>query len=64
MKKVLVTGGTGTLGQEIVKLLLSVNEFYNLFTSGVNLCPDYTFGKITWEHYINNMTKNNNNSST
>ncbi len=46
---------------EKIESTSNVNELYNLFSSGINLCPEYTFGKITWEQYINSITKNNNN---
>lgn len=27
-------------------------EIYDLFRSGVNLCPDYTLGKTTWKDFL------------
>lgn len=27
-------------------------DIYKLFRSGVNLCPDYAFGKITWKDFL------------
>jgi uncharacterized protein YbjT (DUF2867 family) len=27
-------------------------EIYKLFRSGINLCPDYPFGKITWKDFL------------
>lgn len=27
-------------------------SIHNLFRSGINLCPDYAYGKITWEEYL------------
>ena len=32
------------------------NDLYRLFSSGVNLCPEFNAGKRTWEEYLNRKT--------
>ena len=40
---------------EKIEYISTSNEFYNLFTTGINLCPNYALGRITWKQYVDKM---------
>lgn len=41
---------TGT--KAVLQPVNTIGERYDLFRSGVNLCPENAYGKITWEHFL------------
>ena len=46
-----------TKSQSLLKASAIPGERYELFRSGVNLCPGHTDGKITWQNFLETITE-------
>jgi len=59
LDKMLDTYLTLSKQAKITESVAPYNDLQNIFTTGINLCPDNKYGAITWNDYLNNVINNN-----